>query len=917
MPQKEADGTRSPGDEQRFYLALQAMGSCYASITGTSVLQVKTVPPRPKMYDGLISIVGDMQDALAQPSGLVEHFRLSRFGHVISCELVLPDVVHAAFVEHAQAEAAIEALRGESWIAFAVYNDRAYDGEDGRGWTTFEQGTSLCIAAHLHSAGRRGLLSKRFKDAEGSRQKVIDISDGVVRFPDLDFEPEKILEDTQLAMDSVTFTGRGDKERVVELLSNFDEIISRGIKEFGATEDARATEADFGAAVLEMAGACWVLPDFSSRLDEELLTVFRPRLIDELGAALVDDAQGSGFASSSVLRSLWGPGGPLSNLALESKERMAISATESDGKNGGLLKRWYDSIVASAVIAFLPTVRLADESASKGYEPPPKLAALLMRLNRDGVLFDKIKKRDLFADSFVFHCNPSIWGDDACAPLVSLVETMVGLIDPDLSNVPPQPMPSWLVEWRPLRTFQHGDMNAANVLLDVHGAAWLIDFAHSRLDEPFKDAAKMISSLLFEYLPVPLSVAEVATADIRKLRHFFRDAKVDGRHVADGSLLKLRDAALHGTLSGIAAAAADDVELQQLLPAISEDAAVEDRVLGACAVIDALFKPVDGHYPELWHMASRSEPAGAAWKPYQKLVFELCTTIIRLSCGVVATCSQREQMQAAGGGREAAIVPADVHASNLLQPLLVRALCAVRYSGLAAGQMRVAWYASQVLASSLTIALRRPPVNPQLDIVVPALLSLEPKHPISVVCGFEAPLAHEASHEQSRFRVRELPLWDCVLAGDAPREYSACSQAVLPWLAPETGMVAAIFDAPVRLLTRLQQMAQGRAQFESVRSDELVAELTREMEALQLTPAATFLVPMMHTVRRRIQCVQVQQMAIGLKQTEELLQSQWTVLDSDEVRIAERRNELIEEKEEVRLFQTGERLSDWTQCPPL
>ena len=32
------------------------MGSCYASITGTCVLQVKEVPPRPAQYDGKIDV---------------------------------------------------------------------------------------------------------------------------------------------------------------------------------------------------------------------------------------------------------------------------------------------------------------------------------------------------------------------------------------------------------------------------------------------------------------------------------------------------------------------------------------------------------------------------------------------------------------------------------------------------------------------------------------------------------------------------------------------------------------------------------------------------------------------------------------------------------------------------------------------
>ena len=65
----------------------------------------------------------------------------------------------------------------------------------------------------------------------------------------------------------------------------------------------------------------------------------------------------------------------------------------------------------------------------------------------------------------------------------------------------------------------HRYIKAGNVLVDVRGSLWLIDFASTGPDKnPFSDAAKMVAALLFEYLPIPLSINEVRAASIQKLR---------------------------------------------------------------------------------------------------------------------------------------------------------------------------------------------------------------------------------------------------------------------------------------------------------------------------------------------------------------------------------------------------------------
>ena len=127
----------------------------------------------PKQYEGRIMIFNEVKDA----ASLREE--LSAFGKVLSCEAAKewrPALV--SFETHAQAERAVDALLRQKRGAAFFYNSRMYDGVEGRGWTTFEQGAGMTVVAHLAVAERTGQLSKSFERAQKSRPKVIDISGG-------------------------------------------------------------------------------------------------------------------------------------------------------------------------------------------------------------------------------------------------------------------------------------------------------------------------------------------------------------------------------------------------------------------------------------------------------------------------------------------------------------------------------------------------------------------------------------------------------------------------------------------------------------------------------------------------------------------------------------------------------------------
>ena len=56
LHQHGEDAPRNAEENKSFKRAIDVMGSCYASVTGTCVLQAKDIPPRPSQYDGLLCL---------------------------------------------------------------------------------------------------------------------------------------------------------------------------------------------------------------------------------------------------------------------------------------------------------------------------------------------------------------------------------------------------------------------------------------------------------------------------------------------------------------------------------------------------------------------------------------------------------------------------------------------------------------------------------------------------------------------------------------------------------------------------------------------------------------------------------------------------------------------------------------------
>ena len=131
------------------------MGDLYASAVGTTVLQLKEIPARPKEYEGALALFDLQKDATKETIKSAFEAKFGREGLVeVTCD---PDKWPPAVVRYDSHETALAVLKefqspSESDKDLAVcggldtlYNDRSYDGNDavedgnsasdqGRGW---------------------------------------------------------------------------------------------------------------------------------------------------------------------------------------------------------------------------------------------------------------------------------------------------------------------------------------------------------------------------------------------------------------------------------------------------------------------------------------------------------------------------------------------------------------------------------------------------------------------------------------------------------------------------------------------------------------------------------------------------------------------------------------------------------------
>ncbi|KAK3250001.1 hypothetical protein CYMTET_40594 [Cymbomonas tetramitiformis] len=199
-------------------------------------------------------------------------------------------------------------------------------------------------------------------------------------------------------------------------------------------------EAGYGGICLELAGACWVMPEFVD-LEAKLVTTLKDVYLQSVES--LDGPELNRRDPAEVLYELFGVTGIL--------HRFTEDAAPLEGD-------------------IFSVHKLREELHA-------------------AVLCEKRHERSFF------HRHP-----EERDPLLPVCEQLYRTLGAPLSSC-------W-AQWRPLGGRVHGDLNGANVLIDIRGTVWLIDFAKLGKGHVLKDIAKVMCCLWLEYTRVPLGVKD-------------------------------------------------------------------------------------------------------------------------------------------------------------------------------------------------------------------------------------------------------------------------------------------------------------------------------------------------------------------------------------------------------------------------
>ena len=224
-------GRRTAEQEAAFKRALSVMADVYASPLGTTVLRHKLIPPRPVRFDGCVRIFGvpEMATEEAMRGALIV------YGDVHECKRETTGAWAAMFATHEQALAASKGVPPVGAEAIdTAYNERPYSQ---RGWTTLE--TAVATEAIAQFSFMRDLGDSVLKWLP---PKVLDIGGGGAPEPVVlplaangnGLRVKAILE----AIGAATFTGKGDRDVVVQLYRNFIAKIGIEVNQLGMQKNA-------------------------------------------------------------------------------------------------------------------------------------------------------------------------------------------------------------------------------------------------------------------------------------------------------------------------------------------------------------------------------------------------------------------------------------------------------------------------------------------------------------------------------------------------------------------------------------------------------------------------------------------------------------------------------------------------------
>jgi hypothetical protein len=269
---------------------------------------------------------------------------------------------------------------------------------------------------------------------------------------------------------------------------------------------------DYGAFKMELAGACWYIPEFSNSTSS-MINTFKDSIVYESEEAILSAKQPAVETSCSSssdfqLRIIPGEGSISEDEDLEGTRIRAGTGISEKLFAGIQLEGSRPFGTISAIIKELfgldgsatRSLRRFEATAEKPLTPIE--LAISRRISRTdpnhpsgGEFLIKRLPVEILPDTHASAVLKKLIGgnDDP----YHTINKSLRMVKERLQKLPR--------EFRIIRGFCHGDLNASNILIDAMEGMWMIDFATARKLPLTSDLAKLESSFLFEYcfIPVP------------------------------------------------------------------------------------------------------------------------------------------------------------------------------------------------------------------------------------------------------------------------------------------------------------------------------------------------------------------------------------------------------------------------------
>ena len=213
------------------------MGDVYASVICMSVLQLKEIPVRPTEYDGILCLfdVHGGVDEAAICSALAPFGEITGFEASPARTIVRFTTHEAALAVRRAAAAADEQFQGLFGGADTLYNERSYDGrqgeaarddDDGRGWCCLESAVSVELIARLSAFPRMRASLDLLPPKVFSLSSEYDPSP----LPLEHLAGGQHVDEARRSIERATFTGKGDKPRVIQLYNDYVAKVARTLQ---------------------------------------------------------------------------------------------------------------------------------------------------------------------------------------------------------------------------------------------------------------------------------------------------------------------------------------------------------------------------------------------------------------------------------------------------------------------------------------------------------------------------------------------------------------------------------------------------------------------------------------------------------------------------------------------------------------